>query len=684
MTATDVSGLVTSAIINVAIIIGCFALFSVFRKQPGNEYLYFAHEISHEKKKAALSGRFTLHRIIPSASWVKKAWSFSEEEILESSGLDAVVLSRIFLFCIRFFGICTIAGIFILMPVNYIQGDVDISTIGNDALDQFSIANITNGSNRLWVHFSVLYCVSFLAYGLLYMEYNYISRMRIHFLQTRRPQLDQYTVLVRAIPKSKEKSVSEQVEEFFSAYHPHTYLLQHTVLADTKIQQMLSKAQFLAREIEALKSVPPIHRHPQRTRFWGLYGRKEDPLELYSKEIEELMKIMKETQMQMAQGSKELPVAFVSFKSRWGAAAAAQTQQASNPLQWVTDWAPEPRDVNWSNLLIPYRQVWIRRLVIGVVFVCIILLFFIPAALVYTLAKLDNLMTWFPFIQTVLSIPVVSSFLSGYLPSLLLTILYYFVPPLMMSFTKVEGYASYSTEERATAGKVFLFLVGNSFFLVTYGSLLSLINQAIDSPRQIPNLLAASLPGQSNFFMNFIMTKGWTGLATETLQPFTIISDCFLRHLLGKKLYGPQVQSLSYFRVLPNILLFVFIGFTYTILAPLLLPFLMVYLVMGYIVFRNQVMNMYEPSYETGGQYWPHVHNRVVGSLFLMQLIGVGIFGVKDKAAASSASIPLLVITLIFNYYCNMRFRPIFKYLPVQVCLLYSHKPSCSTMSHVH
>ncbi|KAK9282479.1 hypothetical protein L1049_005397 [Liquidambar formosana] len=40
-----------------------------------------------------------------------------------------------------------------------------------------------------------------------------------------------------------------------------------------------------------------------------------------------------------------IPAAFVSFKTRWGAAVCAQTQQSSNPTIWLTEWAPEPRDV---------------------------------------------------------------------------------------------------------------------------------------------------------------------------------------------------------------------------------------------------------------------------------------------------------------------------------------------------
>ena len=70
-----------------------------------------------------------------------------------------------------------------------------------------------------------------------------------------------------------------------------------------------------------------------------------------------------------------MPAAFVSFKSRWGAAVCAQTQQNQDPTLWLTDWAPEPRDVYWENLSIPYVQLGFRRLAAGHsnVFACILL-----------------------------------------------------------------------------------------------------------------------------------------------------------------------------------------------------------------------------------------------------------------------------------------------------------------------
>ncbi|KAI0511078.1 hypothetical protein KFK09_011700 [Dendrobium nobile] len=68
-----------------------------------------------------------------------------------------------------------------------------------------------------------------------------------------------------------------------------------------------------------------------------------------------------EWQMILRDSKAVLPIAFVTFDSRWGAAICAQTQQSRNPTHWLTDWAPKPRDLYWKNLAIPFVSLSIRR-----------------------------------------------------------------------------------------------------------------------------------------------------------------------------------------------------------------------------------------------------------------------------------------------------------------------------------
>lgn len=74
----------------------------------------------------------------------------------------------------------------------------------------------------------------------------------------------------------------------------------------------------------------------------------------------------------------------------------------------------------------------------------------------------------------------------------------------------------------------------------------------------------------------------------------------------------------------------------------------------------TQFINVYTAKYETGGRFWPIVHDSMIFSLVLMQLIAVGSFALKKLSPASTWTLPLPVLTLTFNYYCRRRFLPIF------------------------
>lgn len=97
-----------------------------------------------------------------------------------------------------------------------------------------------------------------------------------------------------------------------------------------------------------------------------------------------------------------MPAAFVSFKTRWGAAVCAQTQQSSNPTIWLTEWAPEPRDVYWSSLAIPFVELTIRRLIMAVALFFLTFFFMIPIAFVQSLANIEGIEKVLPFLKPII------------------------------------------------------------------------------------------------------------------------------------------------------------------------------------------------------------------------------------------------------------------------------------------
>lgn len=85
---------------------------------------------------------------------------------------------------------------------------------------------------------------------------------------------------------------------------------------------------------------------------------------------------------------------------------------------------------------------------------------------------------------------------TGYLPSVVLMLFLYIVPPTMMLFSAVEGSFSRSGRKKSACRKVLYFMIWNVFFVnVLSGSVISQLN-VISSPKGIPAQLARAVPTQ--------------------------------------------------------------------------------------------------------------------------------------------------------------------------------------------
>ncbi|KAM1887740.1 hypothetical protein ACFX13_045947 [Malus domestica] len=665
-----VSALLTSVGINLALCLLFFTLYSILRKQPSYLNVYSPRSVA-AKEELEENNKFNFERLLPTAGWVRRAWQPSEDELLSVTSLDAVVFMRIFIFSLRVFGFAGIVGILVLLPINYLGNqlnrDFDISNLPSKSLDSFSISNVNVGSKWLWVHFCAAYIFTGVVCYLLYYEYSFISSKRIAHFYSSKPQPHQFTVLVRAVPVSSGSSCSETVENFFTEYYPSTYLSHSVVRRTNKLQRLTSDAGKLYRKLVRLRSETNTQQRLRRDGSWGLSGPKIDVLDHYGKKLDDL-----EDNVRMEQSSvagKEVAAAFVSFKSRLGAAVALHIQQGANPTEWVTEMAPEPQDVHWPFFSASFIKRWISKLVVVVAYTALTILFLIPVVIVQGLTHLEQLETWFPFLKSVLDLTVVSEVITGYLPSLILQLFLSFVPPVMIMLSSMEGYISFSQIQKSACSKMLWFTIWNIFLANTLsGTVLYRFNIFLE-PKKIPGILADAVPAQASFFIAYVVTSGWTSLlASELFRVSPLIWSIIKRPFSGKD-DEFEVPSIPYHSEIPRVLFFELLGITYFFLAPLILPFLLVYCCLGYIIFRNQFLNVYAPKYETDGKFWPTVHNSTIFALVLMHIIAIGMFGLKKVPLASSLTIPLPILTLLFNEYCRKRFLPIFKAYPAE-CLI--------------
>ncbi|XP_058730567.1 CSC1-like protein At1g69450 [Vicia villosa] len=654
-----VSALLTSVGINTALCVLFFTLYSILRKQPSNYKVYIPRLLA---EGASRTRRFNLKLLIPSPDWVAKAWSISEQELFSSSGLDALVFMRLITFSLKIFAFAGVIGIFVLLPVNcwgnQLQ-DIDILDFAGNSLDVFTISNVNSGSNWLWVHFFAVYAVSVFTCFQLHHEYKYIASKRISYFYSSKPQPHQFTVLVHSIPTSVSCSISDSVERFFKELYPSTYLSHVVIRRTNKIQTLMNKSKNLYKRVAQLRANRAQQKYKHGGGVLGLFESKDSLIDHYGKKLEDIEEDVRLKQAEASLIAEEARAAFVFFKTRYAAASAFHLQPSINPTQWITEPAPQPHDVYWPFFSESFMKQWISKLVVIVVCILFTILFLIPVVIVQGLTNLKQLEVLFPFLKNLLAVKFVTQLITGYLPSLILQMSLKLVPPVMGFLSSIQGYISNSDIEMSASKKVQWFTVWNVFFATVFsGSVFHQLYIILDL-REITGQLAVAVPAQASFFITYVATTGWTSVSSELFQIIPLIVS-LIKRPFTKQESEFEAPSMVYHRDLPRILFFGLLGISYFFLAPLILPFLLVYLCLAYIIYRNQFINVYTAKYETAGRFWPIVHDSMIFSLILMQLIAVGSFALKKLSPASTWTLPLPVLTLIFNYYCRRRFLPIF------------------------
>ncbi|KAK3182922.1 hypothetical protein Dsin_030208 [Dipteronia sinensis] len=681
-----VSDIGVSAFINILTAFAFLLAFALLRIQPINDRVYFPKWYingtrSSPRRSTNFVGKFVnlnFTTYLTFLNWMPKALRMTESEIINHAGLDSAVFLRIYILGLKIFVPVTILALLVLIPVNVSSGTLFFlrkELVVSD-IDKLSISNVRPESSRFFAHIGLEYLFTIWICYLLYKEYDIVASMRLHFLASQPRRAEQFTVVVRNVPCVTGHSFSDTVDDFFERNHPDNYLCHQAVYNANKFAKLARKRERLQNWLDynQLKFERHTEKRPTtKIGFLGLWGEKVDSIDYYKHQIKELDKIMSLERQKIIKDSKTiLPVAFVSFKTRWAAAVCAQTQQSKNPTLWLTNWAPEPRDVYWKNLAIPFVSLTIRKLIISLSVFALVFFYMIPIAFVQSLANLDGLERVAPFLRPVIELKFIKSFLQGFLPGLALKLFLYILPTILMIMSKIEGHIALSNLERRTSAKYYYFMLVNVFLgsIITGTAFQQLHSFLHQSPTQIPRTIGVSIPMKATFFITYIMIDGWAGIASEILRlkPLVIfhLKNMFIVKTERDKVKAMNPGSVDFPETLPSLQLYFLLGIVYAVVTPILLPFILVFFAFAYLVYRHQIINVYNQQYESAGAFWPHVHSRIIASLLISQLVLLGLLSTKKAVNSTPLLIVLPILTLAFHKYCKHRFEPAFRKYPLE------------------
>ncbi|XP_058070875.1 CSC1-like protein ERD4 [Magnolia sinica] len=676
----DLSSFLTSLVTSFIIFMVLVFVFTWLSRKPSNAVIYYPNRILKGLNPCE-SGRRTRNPF----AWIGEALRSSEEDIIAMSGVDTAVY---FVFLSSVLGIFTLSGIVllpVLLPVAGTDKGMKSKSEGNNneamtSLDKLLMGNVTENSPRLWAFLLGTYWVSFVTFYVLWKAYKHCSELRAAAEMDPGLKPEQFTVLVRDIPPVPEgQTRKEQIDSYFKSLHPETFYRSMVITNNKEANKIWEELESYKKKLERAEltfsesktaSNPDGTRPTNRTGLLGLIGQQVDTINHCNDKIKDLSQQL-EVEQKITVKEKQQASALVFFNSKPAAATAAQTLHAQIIDTWTVMEAPEPRQLIWTNITMKFYERQIRKYVIYTIAFLAIVFYMVPIAFVSAFTTLRNLRNLLPFLKSIVDQPAIKTILEAYLPQIALIVFLALLPSFLLFLSKSEGIPSESHVVRAASGKYFYFIVFNVFLGVTLsGTLFSSLKTIEKNPNQIITILGHSLPTNASFFLTFVALKFFVGYGLELSRLIPLI----IYHLKKKYMCKTEAEvkeawapgDLGFATRVPNDMLIVTIVLCYSVIAPLIIPFGVMYFGLGWLILRNQALKVYVPSFESNGRMWPHMHSRILAALILYQITMTGFFGVK-KFYYTPFLIPLPILSLIFAYVCNKRYYLAFRSTPLEV-----------------
>lgn len=169
------------------------------------------------------------------------------------------------------------------------------------------------------------------------------------------------------------------------------------------------------------------------------------------------------------------------------------------------------------------------------------------------------------------------------------------------------------------------------------------------SVAKITTSVALAMPGASQFFLYFVLTRTGTWFALQLLRAHAFpallwrLPRCLSQH--AERLAWQPEPSL-FGDTIPMAVFMLLLGLCYATVAPVVVLPCAFNFLFCFVIFRYQLLYVHSPQFQTHGHLWLHLVSCCAASLLLAQAVLCSILAVRRAPAAACALAPLAVATL--------------------------------------
>ena len=565
------------------------------------------------------------------------------------------------------------------------------------------MSNIPENSRRVAAHVLVAYCFAAWTYWQLWRCWSEYAEMRLAYMAQEHLHNRNLTLLVHNIP-SKARSDTAFLATFRSFFpqpaspasaplSPRSARLATDVYpGHDSVEPHFIHSAYVAKDIgdmpdhledrdQALfgmeKAVTAYREKPDErpttaTKMFCL--NKRDALEYYDEELNKNNALLAEGR-QRARTARCWSSGFITFDSVMAYQSALRVDATSVPFEWQCKPAPELRDVYWPALAFTATQRVTGNLIAQCLLWALVICWLIPVAFIQSLANLSSLPAKVHFLSFINDIPAsVLGIIDGYLPPLVLTVFNILLPKILAAITRLQGVESASRLQNGVLHKFSVFWILNYLIFSTVAtSIFNQLQQLLDDPGSIVTLLGQSIPATATFFITYLLFQIFSSYPMQLLNPGRLIVGWLKKRFtikVPRDIVNVEAAPAQDYGTAYPLLIFAFIiAITFSVIAPIVLPFATLYFLAAFICYKYQYIYYFNTAFETGGQFWPAVHLCLIWSIFVGQVVFTLLLGLKKSVAAAIISAPLIIAPWLWYYVINKAYLRRTQLLPLDIAV---------------
>ncbi|ODV88193.1 hypothetical protein CANARDRAFT_26342 [[Candida] arabinofermentans NRRL YB-2248] len=663
--------------------------------------------------------------------WMKVLYSITNDEFLQVAGLDAYVFLCFFRMGIKIFCTMTIIGITVLTPLRYVlTGDLDNDELAQSSLLMFLSSKGTDKQHPdsdttayLLVCTVFTYIFTAIVYFFLFRETTHIIKTRQKCLGSQRSITDR-TIAISNIPQDleDEEALKTHIEtlgvgkvENIALVHDYSELnklFNERKIVVRKLEQLyssfygldiriLSKKSTASTTLKVYRSLDgpqpgDIVYSPNLEEFEGLpdestpllkafdsknrpkkrpthrltmFGPRVDSFDYFSKKLIILDKQI--NALKAKNDFKSIPHAFVTMTSMSDAQMAAQAVFSPNVFQLITCLAPSPFDVNWENLLLSAKAVFIRKNVLELIIILFSILLIMPLRYISSLLNVNAIKKMWPeFGEYLMKHELIRTIVTGLIPTYLFTIINVILPYVISILSNLQGLVSKGDVELSVIRKNFLYIFFNMFLVFTLFGTLSSYKALLTDTTKIAPLLATSMKTLSLFYVDLILLQGLIMFPFKLLQ-IGDLAFLFWQYVMCSSWQTPRDYRDLFYKpalfevglILPQHIMIFIITIIYSVMSTKILTSGLVYFVLGYYVYKYQLVYSMVHPYHSTGKAWPIVFRRVCLGVFFLQLQMFGTLALEQSFILAGFIVPLFPCTVLILMFFNRNYQPLLHYI---------------------